>query len=81
MLSRWLGGLAAAVVSVVAGVLVILDVNDAGLRRWWEAHALTTDTVAGLLVLLITFLLVDQVVLIRQVKAGPAPWRSRPPSS
>ncbi len=68
MLSRWLGGLAAAVVSVVAGVLVVLDVNDAGLRRWWEGHALTTDTVSGLLVLLITFLVVDQVVLIRQIK-------------
>ncbi len=68
MLSRWQGGLAAAVVSVVAGVLVILDVSDAGLRRWWEGHALTTDTVSGLLVLLITFLVVDQVVLIRQIK-------------
>lgn len=68
MLSRWLGGLAAAVVSVVAGVLVVLDVNDAGLRRWWEGHALTTNTVSGLLVLLITFLVVDQVVLIRQIK-------------
>lgn len=68
MLSRWLGGLAAAVVSVVAGVLVVLDVNDAGLRRWWEGHALTTDTVSGLLVLLITFLVVDQVVRLRQIK-------------
>jgi hypothetical protein len=68
VLSRWLGGLAAAVVSVVAGVLVVLDVNDAGLRRWWEGHALTTDTVSGLLVLLITFLVVDQVVLLRQIK-------------
>ncbi len=68
MLSRWQGGLAAAVVSVVAGVLVVLDVNDAGLRRWWEGHALTTDTVSGLLVLLITFLVVDQVVRLRQIK-------------
>ncbi len=68
MLSRWQGGLAAAVVSVVAGVLVILDVSDAGLRRWWEGHALTTDTVSGLLVLLITFLVVDQVVRLRQIK-------------
>jgi len=68
VLSRWLGGLAAAVVSVVAGVLVALDVSDAGLRHWWSAHALTTDTVSGLLVLLITFLVVDQVVLLRQIK-------------
>ncbi len=65
MLSRWLGGLAAAV-ALVACVLVILDVTDAGLRRWWDAHALTTGTVAGLLVLMITVLVVDQVVRFRR---------------
>ena len=65
MLSRWLGGLAAAV-ALVACVLVILDLTDAGLRRWWDDHALTTDTVAGLLVLMITVLVVDQVVRLRQ---------------
>jgi hypothetical protein len=66
MLSRWLGGLAAAAVALVACVLVILDVTDAGPRRWWDAHALTTDTIAGLLVLMITVLVVDQVVRLRQ---------------
>jgi hypothetical protein len=66
MLSRWLGGLAAAAVALVACVLVILDLTDAGLRRWWGAHALTTDTLAGLLVLMITVLVVDQVVRLRQ---------------
>jgi len=60
-----LGGLAAAV-ALVACVLVILDLTDAGLRRWWDAHPLTTDTVAGLLVLMITVLVVDQVVRLRQ---------------
>ena len=66
MLSRWLGGLAAAAVALVACVLVILDLTDAGLRRWWDDHALTTGTVAGLLVLMITVLVVDQVVRLRQ---------------
>jgi hypothetical protein len=66
MLSRWLGGLAAAAVALVACVLVILDLTDAGLRRWWDAHALTTDAVAGLLVLMITVLVVDQVVRLRE---------------
>jgi hypothetical protein len=66
MLSRWLGGLAAAAVALVACVLVILDVTDAGLRNWWDSHALTTDTLAGLLVLMITVLVVDQVVRLRQ---------------
>jgi hypothetical protein len=50
----------------VACVLVILDVTDAGVRRWWDNHALTTDTVAGLLVLMITVLVVDQVVRLRR---------------
>jgi hypothetical protein len=66
VLSRWQGGLAAAAVTLVACVLVVLDLTDAGLRRWWEGHALTTDTVAGLLVLLITVLVVDQVVRFKQ---------------
>jgi uncharacterized protein with LGFP repeats len=61
------GWLAAAAPTLVACVLVILDQTDAGLRRWWNGHALTTDTVAGLLVLLITVLVVDQVVRLRQI--------------
>jgi hypothetical protein len=69
MLSRWLGGFAALVVTLVTGALVILDVTDSGLRRWWAFHALTTDTVAGLLVLLITVLVVDQVVRLRQINS------------
>jgi hypothetical protein len=66
VLSRWQGGLAAAVVTLVACVLVVLDVTDAGLRSWWDGHALTTDTVAGLLVLMITVLVADQVVRLKQ---------------
>ena len=67
MLSRWQGGFAALIVTVLTGVLVILDINDRAMRRWWEGHALTTDTVSGLLVLLITLLVVDQVVSLRQI--------------
>jgi hypothetical protein len=67
VLSRWQGGLAATVVTVLAAVLVILDINDAAMRRWWDGHALTTDTVSGLLVLMITLLVVDQVVSLRQI--------------
>jgi hypothetical protein len=66
MLSRWQGGSAAVVVTLVTCALVIGDLVDDGMRRWWDGHALTTDTVAGLLVLLITVLVVDQVVRARQ---------------
>ena len=66
VLSRWQGGFAAVVVTLLACALVIGDLADTGMRRWWVGHALTTDTVAGLLVLLITVLVVDQVVSLRQ---------------
>ncbi len=50
-------------------MLVVLDVTDKAMRRWWDGHALTTDTVSGLLVLLITLLVIDQVVRLRQLNA------------
>jgi hypothetical protein len=68
MQSRWKGWFAAAAATLLACVLVILDVTDAGMRRWWDGHALTADTVAGLLVLMITGLVVDQVIRLRQIK-------------
>lgn len=67
MLSRWQGGFAAGVITLLALVLVILDINDGAMRRWWAAHALTTSIVSGLLVLAITLLVVDQVVRLRQL--------------
>ena len=67
MLSRWQGGLGALAVTLVACVLVVLDLTDDGLQRWWAGHALTTGTLSGLLVLLITVLVADQVVKLRQI--------------
>jgi hypothetical protein len=67
VLSRWQGGLGALVVTLAACALVILDLADHGLRHWWAEHALTTGTVSGLLVLLITVLVADQVVKLRQI--------------
>jgi hypothetical protein len=68
MLTRWQGGFAAVVVTLIACGLVIGDIADRGFRRWWLAHAITTDTVAGLLVLLITVLIADQLVSRRQLR-------------
>jgi hypothetical protein len=67
VLSRWQGGLGALIVTLLTGMLVIGDIGDGAMRRWWDGHALTTDTVSGLLVLLITLLVVDQVVRLRQI--------------
>lgn len=68
MVSRWQGGFAAIFVTLAAGALIVLDVTDGALRRWWSAHALTTDMVSGLLGLLITVLVIDQVLQLRQIK-------------
>jgi len=68
VVSRWQGWFAAIVVTLAAYTLIILDVTDAALRRWWSGHALTTDMVSGLLGLLITVLVIDQVVRLRQIK-------------
>jgi hypothetical protein len=64
----WKGWLAAIAATLATAGLVIADLTDGGFRHWWVGHALTTDTVSGLLVLLITVLVVDQVVRRRQVR-------------
>ncbi len=69
MQTRWQDWFAAVFVTLVVVALVIGDLTDAALRHWWVGHALTTDTVAGLLVLLVTVLVADQVVRRRQIRA------------
>jgi hypothetical protein len=68
VLSRERGWFAAVAVTLATAGLLACEVDDRGFRRWWAGHPLTTDTVAGLLVLLITVLVVDQVVRLRQVR-------------
>lgn len=67
MLPRWQGGLATIAVTALTLALVVLDVADRGVRHFWETHALTADTVAGLLVLALTVLIVNQVLSRRQL--------------
>jgi hypothetical protein len=63
---RLIGWLAAGLAMLITLALVVVEVTDAGQRRWWAAHPLTTDTVAGLLVLLVTVLVVNQLLNRRQ---------------
>jgi hypothetical protein len=51
---------------VITAALVVGELTDAGQRRWWAARPLTTDTVAGLLVLLVTVLVVNQLLSRQQ---------------
>jgi hypothetical protein len=66
MRSRWQGWAAALLATLLTAALVTGDVTDNDMRRWWLVHALTTSTVSGLLVLLITVLVVNQVLMLRQ---------------
>lgn len=65
---RWQEPIATLLVLLATAVLVTLDLTDHAVRRWFEARAITADTLAGLLVLLITILIVNQVLRLRSVK-------------
>jgi hypothetical protein len=68
VLKGWQGGFGSVVAVLALIGLVVADVTDGALRRWWTGHALTTDTVAGVLVLLVTVLVVNQVLRRRQIR-------------
>src|SRR5690348_900090 len=68
MPTRLIGWLAAVLAMLITLTLVVDDLTNAGQRRWWAARPLTTDTVAGLLVLLVTILVVNQLLNRRQAR-------------
>jgi hypothetical protein len=61
----WLGALA---VTLITAVLAVLDITDRSVRRWWSEHSFTTSVVSGILVLLVTILVVNRVVYVRQLR-------------
>lgn len=61
-----MGWLAAVLAMLIMLTLVAVELTDTGQRRWWAAHPLTTNTVAGLLVLLVTVLVVNQLLNRRE---------------
>ncbi len=66
MSARLTGWTAAILATLVVLALVAGELTDAAQRRWWGDRPLTTDTVSGLLVLLITVLVVNQLLNRRQ---------------
>jgi len=66
--TRFLGWPPAVLATLITVALVIGELTNAGQRRWWASRPLTTDTVARLLVLLITVLVVNQLINRRQNK-------------
>jgi len=53
---------------VITGTLVVLEVTVESVRRYWSRHSFTSSVLAGVLVLLLTVLIVDRVIRIRQLK-------------
>jgi hypothetical protein len=66
VLKVWQAGVATTAVAVLSLALIVLDLSDDAFRRWWSARALTTDALAGILVVLITVLIVNQAMGIRR---------------
>jgi hypothetical protein len=69
MIKAWQAGSATIVVALLTSTLIVLDLSDGAFRRWWSSRAFTTDAVGGLLVVLITVLIVNQVLRISQQRA------------
>ena len=63
-----MGWLAAVLAMLVTMALIVGEITNAVQRSWWGSHSLTTDTVSGLLVLLITVLVVNQLINLRQAR-------------
>jgi hypothetical protein len=61
----WLGALTVLVITVL---LVILDISVGPVHRYWSRHSFTSSVLSGLLVLLLTVLIVDRVIRIRQFR-------------
>jgi hypothetical protein len=66
VLKIWQAGVATIAVALLSSALIVLDLSDGAFRRWWSARAFTTDAIAGILVVLVTVLIVNQALGIRQ---------------
>jgi hypothetical protein len=65
---RGQGWIAIALVNALVLALVLLELLDRGVRRFWSGHSLTADTLAGVLVVAITVVVVDQIIRYRQIQ-------------
>ena len=52
----------------IAVTLVVLDLSDSSVHRYWSRHSFTSSVLSGLLVLLLTVLIVDRVARARQLR-------------
>ncbi|MGP0033486.1 MAG: hypothetical protein ACLP4R_02730 [Solirubrobacteraceae bacterium] len=68
MLRQWLAWSWAVIVMAITAVLVVLDLTDRAVHRFWTQHSFSSSVLSGLLVLLLTVLVVDRVNRRRQLR-------------
>ena len=68
MLSRYRACSGALIVMVITAALVVLDISDGSVHRYLSRHSFTSSVLAGALLLLLTVLIVDRVIRVRQLK-------------
>lgn len=68
MLRRWLAWSWALIVMLITAALVVLDLSDGPVHRYWSQHSFASSVLSGLLVLLLTVLIVDRVTRMRQLR-------------
>ena len=67
MPTRWQGAFGTAVVLLLTAALVVLDITVGAVHRWGATHSITVDTVCGVLIVLITVLVINQVLARRSL--------------
>ena len=67
-LERGLAWSNALVVMFITTSLVVLDIRDASVHRFWSQHSFTSSVLSGVLVLLLTVLIIDRVTRMRQLR-------------
>lgn len=55
-------------VMVITVILVVLDLSDRSVQRYWLRDSFASSVLSGVLVLLLTVLIVDRVTRARQIK-------------
>jgi len=62
---EWSGAL---VVTAITVILLLLDISDGPVHRYWSRHSFSSSVLSGVLVLLLTVLIIDRVTRNRELR-------------
>jgi hypothetical protein len=65
---RGAGWSGALLVTVITVSLLLLDISNGSVHRYWSRHSFTSSVLSGVLVLLLTVLIIDRVTRNRQLR-------------